>query len=118
MTSSKICQLEGGQRSVKSVKAGVISARAGWEEMAVRGWTSEESEENTHKGPNSCQKLRLHGLFFGESASDQDRVVRDLVRNLMCKARQSRGCTNEWRGVKGRGHPVKSQKMRQGKLRK
>ena len=46
----------------------------------------------TYKGADGGQELRLHGLLLSEPAANEDRVVRDLVRDLVRKARQRRRC--------------------------
>ena len=74
-----------------------------------RGLVSVCSDEDervpiTHKGTNSCYELRLHCLFFSESTPNQDRVIRDLVRNLVCEAGERGGSSDQRTRVEGSRH--------------
>ena len=60
----------------------------------------------THKGPDGGDELRLHRLPLREPAPDEDRVVCDLVWDLMREARQRRRRADQGRRVERRGHPV------------
>ena len=44
----------------------------------------------TYECTDGGQELRLHGLLLSEPAPDEDRVVRDLVRDLVREARERR----------------------------
>ena len=58
----------------------------------------------TYKGADGGQELRLHGLLLREPAADEDRVVGDLVRDLVREAREGRRRPDERRGIERRGH--------------
>lgn len=49
----------------------------------------------------------MHGLFLRKTASYQDRVIGNLVGNLMRKACQRCCCTDKRRSVEGSGHARK-----------
>lgn len=49
-----------------------------------------EEYERTHKSTNGGQELTLHRLPLRETTADEDRVISDLVGNLVCEARQRR----------------------------
>jgi len=62
----------------------------------------------THKCTDSSQKLRLHGLLFRETASNEDRVIGNFMRDLMSKACKSCSSTDNRWGIKRCSHSVRS----------
>lgn len=58
----------------------------------------------TYEGTDCGQELRLHCLLFREPAANEDRVVGDLVGNLVCEACEGRRRPDERRRIEGRGH--------------
>ena len=60
----------------------------------------------THKGTDGSYELRLHGLSLGEPTPNQDRVIRDLVRNFMCEAGERGGSSDQGARVEGSGHAL------------
>jgi len=60
----------------------------------------------THKCTDSGKKLRLHGLLFRETASDEDGIIGNFMRNFMGKTCQSCSSTDKGRGIKRCSHSV------------
>lgn len=58
----------------------------------------------THKSSNGSQKLRLHSLSLSEPASNQNRVVGDLVWDLVSEASEGRGSSDERARVERGSH--------------
>lgn len=69
-----------------------------------RTQATEKKRAATYERADGRQELRLHRLPLREPAADQDRVVRDLVRDLVREARERRRRADERRGVERRGH--------------
>ena len=44
-----------------------------------------KTRHTPYKGTDGSEELALHCLFFGESTADQNRVVCNLMRDLMSK---------------------------------
>ena len=66
----------------------------------------------TYESTDGGQELRLHRLLLRESTAYEDRIVGDLVGDLMCEAREGRRRPDERRRVEGSGHAVRWQKVR------
>ena len=43
-------------------------------------------KRETHKCTDGSQELRLHSLPFRETTPDKNRIISDLVRDLVCEA--------------------------------
>lgn len=61
----------------------------------------------TYKCTDRSQELGLHGLFFCEATSYQNRIVGYLMRDLMRKTGKRCSCANHRRSVERCRHPAK-----------
>lgn len=69
----------------------------GQDRMTQKEWYKRKEGMVTHKGSYGGDVLTLHGLAFREPRPNQDRVIGDLMGDLMRKARKCRSCPDERR---------------------